>query len=1082
MKNPLLQISRFWSNSIRRQLIAGIVLVHAVMMSIFVYDLVSRQREFLHEQLFAQTESLAQSLAVTSVSWLLANDVAGMQEVVVSLSKYPGVNYAMLIQKNGRVAAHSDASKIGLFLNDPASLRLMRSHAGTDIHPQEHGESHSLRNDRQLIDLAVPVISNKKLIGWARVAISQDSINAGLGVVLRNGMLYTLAAIAIGMFFASLMGARLTKGLNAVAGVADAFRRGERNLRVEIIRGDEIGHLADGFNTMLNVVSNREAALAASEERFDLAMRGSNDGLWDWNLRTNQVYFSPRWKSMIGYGVDEITNDFETWRNHLHPDDISPTLQAVDDYVAGKTENYEVEFRLRHKDGHYVWILARGITQRDETGKPIRLVGTHTDLSERKRLESMLRLDASVLDSAQEGVLITDADYHVIRVNRAFTQLTGYEPNEILGKNPSILSSGLHDAAFYTRMWESIENSGSWRGEIWNRKKNGDVYAEILSITTIRDAQGHIENYVGLFTDITELKNTQRNLEKLANFDLLTGLPNRSLLADRLQQAIAAARRQNRSLAVCFLDLDGFKEINDHYGHDVGDELLIEVARRLTSAVRGSDTVARLGGDEFVLLLENSGGDDELDITMCRVLQDIYKPFFIAGQNLGVSASIGVALYPKHQIDPDVLIRYADQAMYIAKQSGRNRYHLFDVSHDQETQSRYQLVGRLQQAMQQGELRLHYQPKVNMRDGQIIGHEALLRWQHPDRGIVPPAEFLPLIEDNDLMIEIGEWVVRAALKQISIWITQDTAFPVSVNIAGRQLQQPDFVERLQQALADYPDVSPSMLELEVLESAIIEDIGQVRTTLLRCREMGVSVAIDDFGTGYSSLSYLKHLPADVLKIDRSFIRDLLDDEDDLDIARGVIGLGEVFHRTVVAEGVETTEHGVLLLKMGCNIGQGYGIARPMPPEDIPAWIQNFNPDVAWKLWSTAQWDMEDYPLLLGQHDHLKWISQILQSVEIKPMDALLGDLKLDKQACRFGAWYSSRGQEKFASLSTFQEIDSIHTRIHAIGDEIVRLYESGKIEEAMQQRGNLVEASDQFIRKLAELQQTIARNAPNSAT
>jgi diguanylate cyclase (GGDEF)-like protein/PAS domain S-box-containing protein len=1075
MKKLFSPIIRFWTKSIRHQLVLGIAVVHAVMMSFFVYDLVERQREFLHQQSLEQTKSLAQSLAVSSVSWLLSNDVAGLQEVVSSLSNYPGVRYAMLIHPNGKIAAHSDASKIGLYLNDPASRLLIQAHTGSRAHQNEYGEAHALRNDRRIIDLAVPVRSNQKIIGWARVAIGQEDINAGLNVVTRNGALYTLAAIIIGTLFAFLLGAGLTRSLSAVARVADAFRRGERNLRVQISRNDEIGSLADGFNAMLNVVSERENALAASEERFDLAMRGSNDGLWDWNLRTNQVYFSPRWKSMIGYEPEEIADDFEEWRKRIHPDDLAATLQAVERYVAGETEIYAVEFRFRHKDGHYIWILARGITQRDENGKPVRLVGTHTDLSDRKKMETLLRLDASVMDSAHEGIVITDTQCKIIRVNRAFTNLTGYEPEDVIGKDPKLLSSGFHTASFYATMWKEILENGHWRGEIWNRKKNGEGYAEILNITAIRDNHGNIEHIIGMFTDITELKNTQKNLEKLANFDLLTGLPNRSLLADRLQQAIASARRQGQSVAVCFLDLDGFKEVNDTHGHDAGDDLLIEAAHRLSSAIRDSDTVARLGGDEFILLLESPGSEEELSTTLNRVLLDIANPYQIKGQELHVSASIGVALYPLHQTDPDALLRYADQAMYSAKQLGRNRFHLFDSDLDQQTQSRYQMAGRLQQALDEGELRLHYQPKVDMREGRVVGMEALLRWQHPERGMVPPIEFLPMVEENDLMIDIGEWVLREALRQVRLWNAAGNTLPVSVNIAARQLQQAEFLERLQAILAEYPEISPALLEIEVLESAIIDNIGHTRATLLHCRELGISVAIDDFGTGYSSLSYLKHLPADVLKIDRSFIRDLLEDEDDLDIAQGVIGLGEVFHRTVVAEGVETPEHGVLLLKMGCHIGQGYGIARPMPPEDVLPWIENFRPDISWKLWSSTDWEMEDYPLLLGQYDHQKWISRLLQFLEPSNEGTLPLGLGLGQHECRFGNWYFGRGKAVFGTLPAFTEIEPLHARVHDIGAEIVRMRDNGQIEQAMLRRGALVDASDQFIRKLAELQQAIAQ-------
>jgi len=463
----------------------------------------------------------------------------------------------------------------------------------------------------------------------------------------------------------------------------------------------------------------------------------------------------------------------------------------------------------------------------------------------------------------------------------------------------------------------------------------------------IRDDFGNIVAVVETLRDITDLKQTQQRLESMVNYDLLTALPNRALLADRLQQALAGAERYTRIIAVCFLDLDGFKPINDRYGHEVGDRFLIEVASRLTHTLRAGDTVARLGGDEFVLLICDLSDADELEAALARILRTVAMPYAICGHSLEVSASIGVTIYPFDDSDPDTLLRHADQAMYQAKQLGRNRFHLFDREAASHTQSRNRQLDRLRQAVAEGELRLHYQPKVNMRNGAVVGLEALVRWQHPERGLLSPVEFLPLAERDRLIVDIGEWVLEAALDQMSAWARNDLPMPVSVNIAAEHFQQESFVEHLHAMLARHPGVSPDLLELEIIESVALADIGAVRAAMSACQSRGVRFALDDFGTGYSSLSYLKRLTANTLKIDQSFVRDMLEDQEDLAIIEGVIGLAEAFRMEVIAEGVESVAHGLALMRLGCDLAQGYCIARPLPAERVDEWVRNYRPEPAW---------------------------------------------------------------------------------------------------------------------------------------
>jgi diguanylate cyclase (GGDEF)-like protein/PAS domain S-box-containing protein len=568
---------------------------------------------------------------------------------------------------------------------------------------------------------------------------------------------------------------------------------------------------------------------------------------------------------------------------------------------------------------------------------------------EKHKNRTQLELAASVFTHAGEGIMITDADANIVDVNNTFTKITGYSRADVLGKNPRFLQSGRHTPEFYRHLWSDLMNKGIWSGEIWNKRKNGEVFAEMQTISKVMDNTGNPINFVSLFSDITPLKEHQQQLEYIAHYDALTRLPNRVLLADRLKQAIAHCHRLNSSLAVLYIDLDGFKSINDTHGHDMGDQLLVTVAARWTDALREGDTLARIGGDEFIVLLVDLEDNRNYEIILQRLLDTAAETITINQQILRVSASIGVTIYPQDSSDADQLMRHADQAMYIAKQAGKNCFHLFDVAHDVAVKTHRESIEHIRQALDNREFVLYYQPKVNMRTGEVIGVEALIRWQHPERGLLPPSAFLPIIEDHHLSIDVGDWVINQALSQMSQWQQHGLTLAVSVNVGALQLQQGRFVDRLSQQLAAHPDVLANNLELEILETSALEDIADIAELMNQCLTLGVHFAVDDFGTGYSSLTYLKRLPAGLLKIDQSFVRDMLEDPDDLAIVKGVIGLARAFHRKVIAEGVETIAHGQLLLAQGCQLAQGYGIARPMPANDIPQWVTQWRPDKQWQI-------------------------------------------------------------------------------------------------------------------------------------
>ena len=701
--------------------------------------------------------------------------------------------------------------------------------------------------------------------------------------------------------------------------------------------------------------------------------------------------------------------------------------------MAGETLKVE-EDRFERADGTVNWIRWEVRPWRLADGTVGGIILFAEDITLKKETEERLRLAASVFTHAREGILITNAAGTIIEVNDTFSRVTGYSREEVLGRNPRLLKSGLQGPEFYAEMWRTLAQKGQWSGEVWNRGKSGNIFPEMLTISAVNDENGQVQQYVALFSDISILKEHERQLEHIAHFDVLTGLPNRVLFADRLRQAMAQAHRQGRLLAVAYLDLDGFKAVNDHHGHEAGDMLLAEVAHSMKQTLREGDTLARLGGDEFVAVLLDLADLAASEPVLSRLLEAASKPLHVGGLTLQVSASVGVAFYPQAEdVDADQLLRQSDQAMYQAKQAGRNRYQVFDSRQDLSVRGHHEDLAHIGKALAAREFVLYYQPKVNMRTGAVIGAEALIRWQHPERGQLPPAMFLPVIEDHLLAVEVGEWVIDAALTQMERWLEGGLDLAVSVNVGAQQLQQANFVNRLRALLAAHPAIKPSSLQLEVLETSALQDVVQVSKVINACREIGVSFALDDFGTGYASLTYLKHLPAHVLKIDQSFVREMLDDAESLSILEGVLGLASAFRRQVIAEGVETVEHGLLLLQLDCKLAQGYGIARPMPADKIAAWMASWRPDPRWKKATAVS--LEGRPALYAGVEHRAWIAAI---------DAFLKGERhlapgLDHRECRFCAWLDGEGRAGRGGLPALQAIDAMHRHIHGLAAELLDL-------------------------------------------
>ena len=688
----------------------------------------------------------------------------------------------------------------------------------------------------------------------------------------------------------------------------------------------------------LGEIQAARQALERSEMRLRLALDGSGAGMWERDLRSLQTLYSPGVVQMLRYPGPDLPRDFVV-RDRLHPEDrervILALRRAIDD-----GEPFSENARLLCFDGQYRWFLARGVRHLDAAGQPERFSGMLTDLTAQRLMDERQRLAATVMDYTIEAVLVTDAQSRILSVNPAFTRLMGYSEQELLGQTPRVFKSGRHGPDFYQALWQAVHTEGHWRGEIWNRRKNGEIFPEHMSLSAVRDHAGEVTHYVCMFTDISEEKAQRQRLEYLAHHDALTGLNNRLWFGEQLHSAVAQAQARGERMAVLQLNLDRFKDVNDSYGHTIGDFVLQHIARQVTSAMREGDALGRMAGDEIAVLVRHLQHHDEAAEVARRLIAAVGVPWRSPdGLEVVVGVSVGISLFPDHADSAQLLLQGAHAAVYGAKALGRGAWCFYEESMTHAARERLALQARLRTALALGHLQVHYQPQIDIASDRIVGAEALVRWQDPSEGMISPARFIPVAEASGIIGPLGEWVLREVCRQGQAWRTEGLPpLTLAVNVSPRQFHLTDLVRSVSAALAD-SGWDATRLELEITESALAERTEDALLVLNKLRALGVRLAIDDFGTGYSSLAQLKRFPIQVLKIDQGFIRDIPRSADDLAISSAIIAMGHSLGMQVLAEGVETAEQLAFLRERACDQFQGYLCSRPLPAADFAALLR-----------------------------------------------------------------------------------------------------------------------------------------------
>jgi diguanylate cyclase (GGDEF)-like protein len=813
-----------------------------------------------------------------------------------------------------------------------------------------------------------------------------------------------------------------------------------------------------------------ESQLRESHDRFTAVLDTLDAAVYVADMTNHELLFMN--KNAIARWGDGIGD--RCWKR-LQKDPPGPCAFCTNDSLLDSNgHSTGIHTWERHLEDSGEWLDCRDQAIPWPDGRIVRMQ-IATDITERVMAEQRILAEhnflQTIIDGVADPIMVVDLDYNVKQMNKAAKETPllmdvekQYESYQI-NHSRDIPSAGDNLACPLSIVLQTREQV-----TVIHRHNASDGSERLYEVvgTPLFNEQHQITGMVQASRDITthietqqELQEKKTRLEHIANHDNLTGLPNRALLADRLNQTMAQVNRRGGQVAVAYLDLDGFKDINDNYGHDIGDLFLVALANRLKEILRKGDTIARLGGDEFVAVLVDLHNTDDSVPLLERLLSTTAQSVHLGELSLRVSASIGVTFYPqKEDVDADQLLRQADQAMYNAKVTGKNCYHFFETEKYRGLRGHHESVTRIKEGLVQDQFLIHYQPKVNMRSGKLIGVEALIRWLHPKRGLVQPGEFLPLIEDEDIAVSLDQWVLEHVLHQMEKWQSEGFHISVSVNIGARFLQKSNFVELIQQHLRNHPQIDPNRLELEVLESSALEDMAQVSEVIKTCRDMGVVFALDDFGTGYSSLTYLKLLPAGVMKIDQSFVRDMLDDPEDLAILEGVLGLATAFRRQVIAEGVETIEHGRMLLQLGCEMAQGFVIAQPMPASELVSWLKTWRPPTSWTEQETVQ--REDLPLLFAAVEHRAWVRQ----VELAALGHGVAKISLDARKCRFGKWLHESGRKQYGDHQVYKKIVNLHQQAHDVAAKLCQIKASTDETNLEHELSELKDLRERVVKKL----------------
>lgn len=927
----------FWQRSFKAQLMFGLSFALILLSVSFTYSVIKYQSDFLHKEGIQEAKNRSLSLATISKSWILANDYIGLDEVMNNFSVYDDLIFATIINIEGKVLTHTERSLIGNYIADKERIAYIKESRNA----LKNGSTEKfLLQDDDFIEIIRTIYQKEKPIAFVSMRLDQRDRSATLKDTALQGIVFTLLAIIIGVLFAFLVAHSLTSHLSKLIESIKKLKTENSYVEVDEDGVRELSELSHEFNELASSLHTSQELNQQLTERLELAFIATQDGLWDWDIENDTIYYSPIWKSLMGYKDDELSNQMSEWESRLHPDDQKSVFKALEDHLSGKNPEYKITYRLRHKNGEWIWTLDRGKVLYGADAKAIRMVGTQSNITKEKELQLRYVHQSQIIEQTVDSVISTDLKGTILNWNSGSQRLLGYKAEEIIGKNIEILYLK-NDLNIFDERVSKLLEFGEFSQDVTLLRQNKSKLSVSLSLTLLRDESGNPISIVCYSQDITkrkvaesELKQQKNILQYQASHDSLTALPNRLLFHDRLNQAIIKATQNQKQLAIFFIDLDRFKQINDSLGHDIGDKVLKIVSTKLLNIMREGDTLARLGGDEFTVLMEDLHNFDDAIILAKKILKSLIEPMQIDGHTLYISTSIGISLFPQDNREANNLLKYADAAMYKAKDEGRDNFQFYSSEMTILASQHVAMETSLREALLSNQFQVFYQAQTNGETDKLIGMEALIRWNHPKNGLVSPFKFLPIAEETGLIVRLDQWVMKTAMTQLVLWRKNGlNPGKLAMNLAMKQLQQKEFIEIIKSLLKE-TGCKPEWIALEVTEGQIMNNPENAIEILRQISDMGIELAVDDFGTGYSSLTYLKRLPVNKLKIDQSFVQELPYNDEDIAITKSVIALSKNLNLKVIAEGVETKEQRNFLVQNGCRDIQGYFYGKPIPANEM----------------------------------------------------------------------------------------------------------------------------------------------------